>query len=322
MLALIVSLASAGTLVIGEGTTVVLTDIAAGDPNAKLRALVGEVCAVSAGGLGSGGDGWWTGALGCADGKSYTFRQVAVAVVGDAALPRSVTAPAIAAQLGNTIVLPAAGSGSGILGIIGSGTGGLGATTSAPAVATAPSSVAEAPAESLRRPVTPGEPVKLLALNAEDAFYNDRATVVGRLCYPTDTMTLYEGGWHGGPVECWDGASYYFYKVALGVDPTHQPVDPSTFGGVEGGVLGGVIGGAVGGTLGLDPGNIEHGRRVKIVDVSPEDAFYGDRAKLVGKQCTVDGDLHLQTYGEPWYGGGLKCKKDSYYFYKVSVETK
>ncbi len=317
MLALFSSVALAGFLAIGEGTTVVLTDIGAADPNSKSRALVGEVCAVSGGGLTSNGDGWWKGGLACANGNTYTFQSVGVAVVGDSALPRSVTATAIAGQLGSSIVLPTAVLPVHVL--VGAGT--------EPEVAPPPPAAGandEAPTESLRRAVAAGEPVKLLALNAEDAFYGDRATVVGRLCYPTDSMTLYDGGWHGGPVECWDGASYYFYKVALGVDPTHSPVDPATFGtgGEEGGVLGGVVGGLVGALGDGGTGNLEHGRRVKITDIHSEDAFYADKARLIGKQCTVDGDLHVQAYGEPWYGGGLKCKKDSYYFYKVAVDVK
>ncbi len=304
---LLVALAQAGTLAIGPGTVVVVADIKSSDPNAATRALVGEVCQVGVDGIESTGDSWWAGSLDCANGSSYTFKAVSVAVVGDAALPRSVSASAVAGQIGTSINFP----------------GGSIITTAPPPVPAASS----APADAIRRALVVGEPVTILAIHPEDAFYNDRATIAGKTCYPTDAMTLYDGGWHGGPVACWDGATYYFYKAAMGADPTHAPVDPATLsaygtgyggligGGVEGGVLGGVIG-----SVGLDV--IDHGTRVKILDVSPEDAFYEDRRKLIGKTCQVDGDLHQQDAADIWYGGGVLCKKDSYYFYKVSVEVK
>ncbi len=310
---LLVALAQAGTLAIGPGTVVVVADIKSSDPNAATRALVGEVCQVGADGLSSTGDTWWAGNLDCANGSAYSFKAVSVAVVGDAALPRSVSATAVAGQIGTSINFPAG--------------------SVAPVVAPPPATLSlvgtgtAAPAAAIRRALVVGEPVTVLDIHPEDAFYNDRGTITGKTCYPTDTMTLYEGGWHGGPVACWDGATYYFYKAALGADATHAPVDPATLagygtgyggligGGVEGGVLGGVIG-----NVALDV--IEHGTRVKILDVSPEDAFFDDRRKLIGKTCQVDGDLHQQDAADIWYGGGVLCKKDSYYFYKVSVEVK
>lgn len=284
---LLVALAQAGTLAIGPGTIVVVADIKSSDPNAATRTLVGEVCQVGTEGLASTGDGWWAGGLDCANGSAYSFKAVSVAVVGDAALPRSVSASAVAAELGSSIKFPA-GSAS---------------------VATPPAALPmltlgpSTPAGAIDRALVVGEPVTILAIHPEDAFYNDRDAIVGKTCYPTDAMTLYDGGWHGGPLACWDGATYYFYKAAMGADPSHAPVDPAILGGG-----------------GLDV--IQHGTRVKILDVSPEDAFYDDRKKLIGKLCQVDGDLHQQDMADIWYGGGVLCKKDSYYFYKVSVEVK
>lgn len=178
---------------------------------------------------------------------------------------------------------------------------GIGASPE-PATPAAPPAGPSTPAGAIDRALVVGEPVTILAVHPEDAFYNDRDAIVGKTCYPTDAMTLYDGGWHGGPLACWDGATYYFYKAAMGADPSHVPVDPAMLGG------------------GVDV--IQHGTRVKILDVSPEDAFYDDRKKLVGKSCQVDGDLHQQDMAGIWYGGGVLCKKDSYYFYKVSVEVK
>ncbi|MBM4389892.1 MAG: hypothetical protein FJ090_02110 [Deltaproteobacteria bacterium] len=288
---LLVALALAGTLVIGPGTIVVVADIKSSDPNAATRTLVGEVCQVGMDGLASTGDGWWAGGLDCANGSAYGFTAVSVAVVGDAALPRSVSAGAVAAELGSSITFPARLEGA----------TGLAVPIPPAALPLAPAGPST-PAGAIDRALVVGEPVTILAVHPEDAFYNDRAAIVGKTCYPTDAMTLYDGGWHGGPLACWDGATYYFYKAAMGADPSHVPVDPAMLGG------------------GVDV--IQHGTRVKILDVSPEDAFYDDRKKLVGKSCQVDGDLHQQDMAGIWYGGGVLCKKDSYYFYKVSVEVK
>jgi len=301
------STAWAGSLTLGTGTVVVVTDLGASDPNkAERGALIGEVCAVGKTPLVSSGDGWWKGSLACANGVVYSASAVQVAVPGTTAQPRSVSATAIAGQIDKTIKFDAS------------------ATPAAPTVVAPPPPPAPtvAPSESLRRVVRPGEAVRIVALSPEDAYYSDREGIVGKTCYPTDEMSYNDDGWHGGPMSCWDGDTFYFYKVGLAPDPTHsnQDIGAGDQGGVMGGVLGGVLGGYDNGGDTAAAGGYDEGTKVIIRDVAPDDAFFADRSTLVGKKCKVTGDLHPQGQGG-WYGGGLTCKKNYYYFYKVKVDA-
>jgi hypothetical protein len=295
------SAALAGSLSIGAGTVVVVTDVASTDSLSRDRAtLLGEVCAVGATALSSSGDGWWKGPLTCANGQTYAATAVAVTVPGTAPQPRSVSATTIAQALGKVIRFDGVAAP---------------AAAAAPPPSIVPPSVA--PGDSLRRSVKAGEAVRIVGLSPEDAYYPDRGLIIGKACYPTDDMTQNADGWHGGPMHCWDGENYYFFKVALASDPTHSSQDlsgaraegerPSLFGTYPG--------------LPDVPGTLADGTAVVIRDVSSEDAVFGDRADFVGKECKVTGDLHPQD-DEGWFGGGLTCKKKYYYFYKVRVERK
>ena len=309
-LTFLLSRALAGSLTLGPGTIIVVTDVAGSDPSATDRGnLIGEVCAVGKTSLASAGDGWWRGTLVCANGVTYNTTAVAVAVPGTQPQPRSVSASSLAGQLGSSIKLDIeAATGS--------------AKSPMPPAVVSASNVA--PAAALRRQIHAGEPVHILALSPEDAYFSDRGGIIGKDCYPTDEMNMNDDGWHGGPVTCWDGESYYFYKVALSSDPNHPAQDfsggnapqmPSPFGGLIGEPVGD-DGAAV-----AAPGALADGTKVVIKDLGSEDAFYDKRSKLLGKSCKVTGDLHPQSEGG-WYGGGLTCNRDYYYFYQVKVEVK
>ena len=294
----------AGNLQVGAGTTVVVVDVGPADANAPARGtLFGEVCRVDGAGLTSLGDGWWKGNLACADGATYAFSAVSLAVPGTQVLPRSIAPKELSRQIGSNIVFSSAP------------TPAKAAVT--PEARTDGSRVA--PEGAIRRTLGAGEPVTLLALHPDDAYFESRGEVLGRQCYPTDSMSQNEPGWHGGPVTCWDGTTYYFYKVALTDDPTHER-------GVEGGVVGGE---SLGDLLGALSGRteaggmiIEDGHKVKVTEVSPDDAFFSDRMRVLGKTCTVTGDLHEQEPGGGWFGGGLTCKRDYFYFYKIRIEVR
>lgn len=303
---LLVGLVQAGSLTLGTGTVVVVTDVGPADPLARDRAtLLGEVCAVGTTALTSSGDGWWKGSLQCANGASYSPNAVAVTVPGTAAQPRSVSAATIAQQIGKGIRF---------------GTSGAAAAAAAAEPRAWPGRSGEpAPPEALRRSIRAGEAVRIVGLSSEDAYYPDRGAVIGKACYPTDDLTQNAEGWHGGPMRCWDGENYYFFMVALASDPTHASQDllrptpgaPSTSDLLTEDPS----------ALPELPGALADGTAVVIRGVSEEDAFYADRADFIGKECRVTGDLHPQQDGK-WFGGGLTCKKKYYYFYKVQVDLK
>lgn len=302
LVSFLVPFAHAGTLTVGAGTVVVVADVGATDAHVATRAtLIGEVCTVSDGGLSSVGDGWWKGSLACADGEQYSFGSVSVSVPGTQASARSIVPRELARQLGSTIQLPQATAGV--------------ASPGGPSFTEPRGGSTAAPSEGLRRSILPGEPVTLLALHPEDAYYGDRGEVLGRQCWATDSMSQNDPGWFGGPMSCWDGNTYYFYKVALIVDPTHPAVNLEE-GGFEGGNVRGLLGS-------LEVGDvIEDGRRVKITEISPDDPLFADRMKVIGKTCVVTGDLREQEPGGRWFGGGLTCKRDYFYFYKIRVDPR
>jgi hypothetical protein len=62
------------------------------------------------------------------------------------------------------------------------------------------------------------------------------------------------------------------------------------------------------------------GRRVRIVDIAAEDAFYAQRSELVGMACSTGEGFVASSAGAPWMSGSLICGGEDRYFYKVRVE--
>lgn len=59
-----------------------------------------------------------------------------------------------------------------------------------------------------------GTRVKILDVAADDAYYSDRTTIIGKLCTLQEASSFKDGEWHGGSITCDDASSYYFYKAA------------------------------------------------------------------------------------------------------------
>ena len=298
--------AAGGELLIGPGTVVVVADVGGADPNAMERgALLGEVCVVGTPALYSKGAGWWRGRLHCADHVTYNVTGVAVGVPGAAVLPPAFSGATLASQLGKSIKfdVPVAPAGA------------VASAVPAPVIVASPT---VAPEAALRRAAAAGEAVRILAISPEDAFYNDAASIIGRNCYPTEAMRYHEDGWQGGPISCWDGQGYYFYKAALGADPSHSdlklPVEPSVGDGPVAPVP------PKREEIGPVAGALREGTRVKILAVSSDDAFFAESGALVGRRCRVTGDLHPQADGV-WFEGGLTCGSRYLYLSKVKVEA-
>lgn len=169
-----------------------------------------------------------------------------------------------------------------------------------------------APARSAGRasgPVAKGAKVKLVDLSSEDAYYADKAGIVGKSCTATDALTDHGGGWYGGPIACEDGSDYYFYKVGIST------------GSASASALTSVGGSAGGSTVGQDLGDrVADGTRVTIRDLRTGDLYYDNRGDYIGQACTVKGDLHRND--GLFYGGGLTCGGQYWYFAYVSVSRR
>ncbi|MBW1880650.1 MAG: hypothetical protein JRJ84_20020, partial [Deltaproteobacteria bacterium] len=142
--------------------------------------------------------------------------------------------------------------------------------------------------------------VRVVAVSESDAYHPQRAEIVGKIGKVDRMDPTGASGecWYGGQFYGDDGSSYYFYQVAVEV--------------IGGG--GGCPSGAFSGT------EIYGGTRVRILGVSPEDAYYGTRHSIVGKVGRVDGTW--SKMGEPcWFSGQFYADDgSSNYFYQAAVE--
>ena len=155
-------------------------------------------------------------------------------------------------------------------------------------------------------PIPSGTRVKLLDIHSEDAYYADRSTMLGKLCTFAETSSFKDVEWHGGSVNCDDGSNYYFYKAAFEVQGAAAvPVAASTVSAPS--------------TSGLALHALPNGERVKIMDVASDDAYYADRAGIIGKTCTLQDTSSVKDGG--WHGGQIGCDDgSSYYFYKAAYQ--
>ncbi|MSQ02459.1 MAG: hypothetical protein EXR71_11300 [Myxococcales bacterium] len=166
----------------------------------------------------------------------------------------------------------------------------------APAVAVVPA----LPGLRATRPLPSGARVKVLDVHAEDAFFVNRTTITGKTCRLEGESTLNDGEWHGGQVYCDDGSSYYFYKAAYEE----------------------LAGGTVSTTpvpAGVVTTSLPAGSRVRIADVASDDAYFPDKATIVGKLCTLSEESSFKD--GMWHGGNVNCDDaSSYYFHKAAYE--
>lgn len=63
---------------------------------------------------------------------------------------------------------------------------------------------------------------------------------------------------------------------------------------------------------------ITKGTALKVVEVSRDDAYFPDTAKIVGQSCTAEDTL--QNNGGDFFGGSVRCSGGSYYFFKAAFE--
>ena len=64
--------------------------------------------------------------------------------------------------------------------------------------------------------------------------------------------------------------------------------------------------------------NMSSGAFVTIADVSPEDMFASYKSALIGQVCQVKKE-DLESSGEGWFSGTVKCGSEKLYFYQLGV---
>ena len=154
------------------------------------------------------------------------------------------------------------------------------------------------PGTRATRALAGGSRVRILDIHSTDAYYSDRGGLIGLVCTLDSASSLNDAGWHGGPAHCDDGSARYFFKAAYEELGRAAPTMPA----------------------GAATASVPTGSRVTIAEVSPEDAFFGQRDALVGVSCTL---AEPSTFKDGfWHGGSAVCDDgQSYYFYKVAYRV-
>lgn len=147
--------------------------------------------------------------------------------------------------------------------------------------------------------LTSGTRVRVLTVSAEDAYSKKRYVVEGK-------VGKTDGNWKKSGSPCWytgqfygdDGTSAYFYQASVQVmDNAEASACPTGSATVD----------------------VPAGTRVKVLALAPDDAYYGDKDRIVGKTGKVTDALH-PNHG-CWMGGGVTADDGTYYyFYKAAVE--
>lgn len=141
-----------------------------------------------------------------------------------------------------------------------------------------------------------GTYLKITDLSASDPLYSSRKSLTGKTCtVDTDGLVSTGGSWYGGPVNCDNGKSYYFYQFTFDI-LKEASASAST-------CASGAFSGAT----------LAAGTRVKILDISSLDAYYPDRSKIIGKEGYVGNDFG--NSGGCWFGGAFTADDGTYYYF-------
>jgi uncharacterized protein (DUF2147 family) len=152
-----------------------------------------------------------------------------------------------------------------------------------------------------------GKAVVIVDISEEDAYFDEKDALVGKTGkVKGELKTSSEGkGWYGGEV-IMDGGlgTKYFYAVALSTDGVPAPVisTPVTLSDRA------------------TSSSIPKGTSVVVVDISPEDSYYGSKDLLIGKAGKVSEGLTISGEGKGWFSGEVILDgAGSKYFYAVAV---
>jgi hypothetical protein len=155
--------------------------------------------------------------------------------------------------------------------------------------------------EAINGDVEDGDKVEILAVSPDDSYYEDRYDYIGKKGVVSNIeYDDWEDG-YGGDITLEDGSEVYFYLVKL--KKISSGTSPS--------------GGSAGSTDNSSSA-ISKNTRVVVTDVDPDDSFYSDKNKYIGKTGKVAEGL--STQGNGLYSGKIYFDDNTdAYFYKVKV---
>lgn len=175
-----------------------------------------------------------------------------------------------------------------------------------------PDYVVSSPSVTEEGKIRGGSTVTILDIHADDAYVGDSEEMVGLrgTVAPEGLEESTSPGYYSGSITLENGEDPYFYKVKVKVvkvgtlsPPVIEEEEDYYY---EEPVVADVM----------------PGTRFTITDISSDDAYYGDRKKLIKQTGIVGADgLTKRTDGEKtWYSGPVELDKEGYkYFYKVAI---
>jgi len=163
--------------------------------------------------------------------------------------------------------------------------------------ATAPTTSATCPPGATTGGDIPsGASAKIIAVHPNDPAYPDWPHVIGTVGVTEGPLTAAGGCWYAGVLRERTGARHRFDRVA--VWRSDAPVVPTD--------------------RRLDGPRVPARQRVRVVALAEDDAYYPERAAIIGTVCTTEGPLRRQAPG--FYSGELRCENRRVrYFLKVAV---
>lgn len=179
----------------------------------------------------------------------------------------------------------------------------------ADATSSAKATISTTAGRRIEKDIPEGTRIRIDDISAEDAYYPGK-DYIGLTCTAGDGMTHNGGGYHGGPVSCDDGQSFYFYKAAMvaldssgsAASPAASPSAPAYSSGTT--------------ASGVEY-DIPGGTQVTILGISSEDAYYPG-TEYIGLTCTIMGGTTHNGGG--YHGGQASCSDGSSpYFYKAAM---
>ena len=342
LLALLVS-PTAYAADLASGSSVQITNVSTEDAYYASRSdLIGKKCTVGADGLDISGKGntatgsWYSGPVTCEGGTSYYFYQVSLNVLdspvvvgtvvstGDGSCPAGAFRGSGQEDGARVTVLAVhpddayfdnRGEIEGRMGVVSGDIHNNGDCWFGGSIVTdgtsryfykAAVSVGGTTTTTTTGPTVSGSPISagtgftIVDLDPADAYYGRMSHFVGQHCVATGTMTDNGSGYYGGPADCDREPGAYFFMVEVTLDGSTGPTTTST-----------------GLTRYTGGGSLPAGTAFRIADLSPDDAYYSDRASYIGLECVASEAMN--DNGGSWYGGQTRCGSLTPYFYKVGV---
>ncbi len=137
-----------------------------------------------------------------------------------------------------------------------------------------------------------GQSGRLSEIGPDDAYLSSASQYLGLTCTAKADLSDSGGGWFSGPADC-NGQDMYFFQARFT--------------------------GASSASASADAALPRVGTLVRVTAIGDADAYYGDRANIIGKRCAVLEGFSTSSGGGGWFAGPMLCDGSEFYFYQVKT---